>query len=89
MKIVTLENASNRKITSDLQQTLKVQVEQPFSVMTQRRLLRIENFKCLVNIGLGVCCNLVGSQLRLRAIAPRRVANKRRTITDNKRNLVA
>lgn len=86
MEIVSLENASNREVAQELEQLLHIEVENPLGVVAKRRLLGIENFERLIDIGLGICRDLLARKLGTRGIAARGVSDKSRAIADDQRN---
>ena len=89
MEIVALENAGDRELRHELQELFHVQRQNPFGVVAKRRLLGVEDLECLVDVGFRVRLDLLAGKLRAGRVAPRRIADERRAVTDDERDLVA
>ena len=88
MEVVALEDAGHRELARQAEHLLEVERQQPFGVVHKRGLVGVEHLECLVDVRLGIMLDLLVRKLRARGIATRRIADERRAVADDKRDLM-
>ena len=88
MKIVALEHLSDGRFREKLHQVREAELVEPFGVVAQRDALQIQHFARLLAVGVHVGFDFLRRQLRARNVLPARIADARREVADDQRDVV-
>ena len=88
VKLVALQHLAHRKVRRQPDRLLVTQLAQPLAVVAHLGFLRIQNPEHLLLVRLGVLVDLGPRQRLARHVAPRRVADQRSRVADEKNHRV-
>ena len=88
-EVVTLEDTGDGELAHEAEEVLQVQRQDPVGVVDDLRFLGVQDLHSLGDVGFGVGLHLLLGKLRTGGVLARRVADERRAVADDKRDVVA